>query len=138
MERAVPRSSTDPSRRGLRSVAALRTAAGLLGAAGVMLAAAAAHAGGGGVTMIAATFAILHAGVVIALTGVSIGSVPHGGWTLAALLMVIGSVLFSGDLALIGLFGQRPLPMAAPTGGTILILAWLLVAVSPWFRATRS
>ena len=105
-----------------------------MGAAGVMLAAAAAHAGGGSLTMIAATFAILHAGNVVALTGVATRPAPSRGLTVAALLMVLGTVLFSGDLALIGLFGLRPLPVAAPTGGTILILAWVLVAVSPWFR----
>ena len=43
--------------------------------------------------------------------------------------MAVGVLLFSGAVAL-GSFELRPVPMAAPTGGTVLILAWLVLAVA--------
>jgi uncharacterized membrane protein YgdD (TMEM256/DUF423 family) len=38
--------------------------------------------------------------------------------------------LFAGDLSLRQYAGHGLFPMAAPTGGTLLILSWLAVAVS--------
>jgi uncharacterized membrane protein YgdD (TMEM256/DUF423 family) len=46
-----------------------------------------------------------------------------GGW-------LIGTLLFSGDVSLRAFAGHRLFPMAAPSGGTILILSWLALAVS--------
>ena len=113
----------------------MQAVAGLIGAAGVMLAAAAAHKGGGDLTAIAATFAVLHAGAIIALTGVVLaGSRAGSGFLVGAAAMAVGTVLFSGDLALIGLAGLRPWPQSAPVGGTILVLAWLVVAGSALVR----
>jgi uncharacterized membrane protein YgdD (TMEM256/DUF423 family) len=55
-------------------------------------------------------------------------------WRLPALIAlagwVLGGVLFSADVALRAFAGHRLFPMAAPTGGTILILAWLVLAVA--------
>ena len=51
--------------------------------------------------------------------------------TLAALIgFVAGAGLFAGDLALRAFAGHRLFPMAAPTGGTILIAAWLALAIA--------
>ena len=111
----------------------------MIGAAGVTLAAAAAHKGGGDLTTIAATFAVLHAGAIIALTAVVLaGSRAGSGFLVGAAAMAVGTVLFSGDLALIGLAGLRPWPQAAPVGGTILIVAWLVVAGSALIRVFRA
>jgi uncharacterized membrane protein YgdD (TMEM256/DUF423 family) len=41
--------------------------------------------------------------------------------------MAIGAALFSADVALLTLRGARLFPMAAPTGGSLLILGWIVV-----------
>jgi uncharacterized membrane protein YgdD (TMEM256/DUF423 family) len=48
-------------------------------------------------------------------------------WLAAALVMAFGATLFSLDVTLLTLRGAHLFPMAAPTGGISLILAWLLV-----------
>jgi uncharacterized membrane protein YgdD (TMEM256/DUF423 family) len=54
-----------------------------------------------------------------------------GGW-------VLGSALFAGDIALRTFVGYRLFPMAAPTGGVVLILAWLALVVTAIFALLRS
>ena len=54
-----------------------------------------------------------------------------GGW-------VLGSALFAGDIALRVFVGYRLFPMAAPTGGVVLILAWLALAVAAILALLRS
>jgi uncharacterized membrane protein YgdD (TMEM256/DUF423 family) len=44
--------------------------------------------------------------------------------------MGIGLLLFCGDLACRDFLGQPLFAMAAPTGGTILMGGWLLLAVA--------
>jgi uncharacterized membrane protein YgdD (TMEM256/DUF423 family) len=46
--------------------------------------------------------------------------------------------MFSGDIALRAFAGQRLFPFAAPTGGTILILAWLAVALAGVLAVVRA
>jgi uncharacterized membrane protein YgdD (TMEM256/DUF423 family) len=43
---------------------------------------------------------------------------------------VIGAGLFAGDLTLRHYAGHGLFPMAAPTGGTLLIASWLALAVA--------
>jgi uncharacterized membrane protein YgdD (TMEM256/DUF423 family) len=43
---------------------------------------------------------------------------------------VVGPTLFAGDVSARALIGHRLFPMAAPTGGTILIAAWLALAIA--------
>jgi uncharacterized membrane protein YgdD (TMEM256/DUF423 family) len=43
---------------------------------------------------------------------------------------VIASALFAGDLTLRQYAGHGLFPMAAPTGGTLLILSWVVLAVA--------
>jgi uncharacterized membrane protein YgdD (TMEM256/DUF423 family) len=43
--------------------------------------------------------------------------------------MILGTLLFSGDVALRAVTGERLFANAAPIGGTILILAWLMLAI---------
>jgi uncharacterized membrane protein YgdD (TMEM256/DUF423 family) len=43
---------------------------------------------------------------------------------------VLGAALFSSDVALRAFAGHRLFPMAAPTGGTIMIVAWLVFAAA--------
>ncbi len=60
-------------------------------------------------------------------------------WHAAAVLMLGAASLFSGDIALHTLSGTHVFPMAAPTGGSLMIASWLIVAglaVTAWL--TRS
>jgi uncharacterized membrane protein YgdD (TMEM256/DUF423 family) len=50
--------------------------------------------------------------------------------TLAACAFVLGAALFAGDVTLRTYAGTRLFPMAAPTGGTILIISWLILSVA--------
>jgi uncharacterized membrane protein YgdD (TMEM256/DUF423 family) len=55
----------------------------------------------------------------------------------AAFGFVIAAALFAGDLTLRQYVGHGLFTMAAPTGGTLLILSWLALAVSAaWPRPT--
>lgn len=49
----------------------------------------------------------------------------------AGLCFALGIVLFSGTLYGFGLTGEVPVRGAAPAGGTLLMLGWLLLALSP-------
>jgi uncharacterized membrane protein YgdD (TMEM256/DUF423 family) len=51
---------------------------------------------------------------------------------------VFGAALFSRDVALRAFAGHRLFPMAAPTGGTIMIVAWLVLAVAAITGPRRS
>lgn len=105
--------------------------AGLMGATGVVLAAAAAHARPGAGLESAAQMLLFHA---VAILGAA--SLIDSGrlWRFVALVAVagwiVGALLFSGDIALRAFTTERLFPMAAPTGGTILIFAWLAIAIA--------
>jgi uncharacterized membrane protein YgdD (TMEM256/DUF423 family) len=105
--------------------------AGLLGAAGVGVGAAGAHAGGGDLTRIASTFLLIHAAALVAGCGVAL-AMPRGSRLLpvALALIALGAPLFGGELALAGLRDWRPVPLAAPAGGLCLIAGWLLLAAT--------
>jgi len=45
-------------------------------------------------------------------------------------LLTLGVCLFCGDLLLRAFAEQRLFPMAAPIGGTLVIAAWLALAIS--------
>lgn len=52
----------------------------------------------------------------------------------AGVLFAGGTLLFSGTLYIQAITGSAPLPMAAPIGGTSLILGWLALAVAALMR----
>jgi len=43
---------------------------------------------------------------------------------------VLAAALFAGDLTMRQYAGHSLFPMAAPTGGTLLIVSWLVLAVA--------
>ena len=101
--------------------------AGLFGAFGTAGAAFAAHGGADAqLAAIAAAIAFVHAPALLALglAGERLRAplVPGIG-------MCLGVALFSGDLAARIVTGGRLFANAAPTGGTILIVSWLALAV---------
>ncbi|CDX11162.1 conserved membrane hypothetical protein [Mesorhizobium sp. ORS 3324] len=104
-------------------------AGGLVGAAGVALSAAAAHRGGA-FTGTAASFLLMHAPVFLAI-GLAGG---NRGLRIASLVLLVGLLLFSGDLLARDFLGSRLFPMSAPIGGTLLIAGWLAIAVSALWR----
>ncbi|MBX3598326.1 MAG: DUF423 domain-containing protein [Rhizobiaceae bacterium] len=100
--------------------------AGLFGAAGVAASAVAAHGGDERAMGAVALVCLAHAPAMLAM---AMRRQPML-LLIATALMFIGVVLFCGDLTLRSLYGVKLFPMAAPTGGTTLIIAWLVVAVS--------
>jgi uncharacterized membrane protein YgdD (TMEM256/DUF423 family) len=104
-------------------------AGGLSGAAGVALSAAAAHLGGAFVGT-AATFLLMHAPVFLAV-GLAVGLAGTNRiMRCASLVLLVGLVLFCGDLLSRDFLGGRLFPMSAPIGGTLLIGGWLAIAIS--------
>ena len=106
--------------------------AGLMGAAGVALLAASAHAAPGATLESAGQILLFHAAAVIALVAVitQTGLTSRPLALLATFGLVIGALLFSGDIAARAFLGHRMFPMAAPTGGVVLIVSWLAVTVA--------
>lgn len=103
----------------------LSAIAGLCGAAGVGIAAAASHSGDTNLGIVS-NFLLFHAPVLLILSFLKANRIA----TLAAYGLILGLLLFCGDLAMRSLAGHSLFPMAAPIGGGTLILAWLLVAGS--------
>ena len=106
----------------------LAAMAGIFGAAGVALAAAGAHLAGGAILTTAAYFLLFHAGALIALCAAALAVPQATGVCLVASGIAAGTLLFSGDLAVRGFFGVSLLRLAAPTGGMVLIVSWLVAS----------
>lgn len=105
--------------------------AGLMGASGVMLAAAGAHAATRAGLDGAAYMLLFHAAAILGGAALAHLGLLWRPLILAALIgWVMGASLFAGDIALRTFAGHRLFPMAAPTGGVILIAAWLAVAAA--------
>jgi uncharacterized membrane protein YgdD (TMEM256/DUF423 family) len=82
---------------------------------------------------------MVHAVAVLAIAAWSVRSVSSGGWWRAAARgMLLGVALFSGDIALRGFEVGSLFPMAAPVGGSLTILGWVLVAVAAAVEWKRS
>lgn len=108
--------------------------AGLSGALGVGLSAAAAHVTGGNLTT-AAQFLLFHAPALLALVAlIAVGAVHPAVAQVAGYLLVFGLVLFCGDLSRRAFSGVALFPKAAPAGGMLLMIGWVLMAVSALLR----
>jgi uncharacterized membrane protein YgdD (TMEM256/DUF423 family) len=102
--------------------------AGVMGAAGVSLAALSSH-GGAALLVPASSMLLFHASAVLATVALVERRLVHPrGGLAAALGFVVASLLFAGDLTMRQYTGHRLFPFAAPTGGTLLILSWPLLA----------
>ena len=108
---------------------------GLMGAAGVALAAAASHGGDTVFLGLASTMCLAHAPVLL---GLYLGHLHFRTATLAALVLGLGTIIFAGDLVSRYYLGDRLFPFAAPTGGTLMILSWLAVAAGAFLTARRA
>ncbi|HXE02236.1 MAG TPA: DUF423 domain-containing protein [Hyphomicrobium sp.] len=113
--------------------------AGVAGAAGVALAAVAAHKVESPALATAAMMLTIHAAAAVGIIALAMRTEREKLWQAAAVLMLAAASLFSGDIALHTLSGTHVFPMAAPTGGSLLIASWLIVAglaIAAWL--TRS
>ncbi|WP_284759268.1 DUF423 domain-containing protein [Agrobacterium sp. fls2-241-TYG-188a] len=121
------------SRQWLRSTSLFL--AGLLGAAGVALAAAATHTGATQLLGNASAMCLAHAPVLLGL---------HIGWerirtaTPASILLGLGTALFAADLVSRHFTGVGLFPMAAPIGGFGMIAGWIVLALAAFFKPARA
>ena len=114
--------------RGLRILIIL---AAVMGADGVILAAASAHQLDAARLGSASSMLLFHACAVLAVVALAERGVIHVRIGVAAALgFVVAAALFATDLALRQYAGHSLFPFAAPTGGTLLIVSWLLLAVA--------
>ena len=105
--------------------------AGIMGADGVILAAASAHQADASRLGSASSMLLFHAAAVLGVVALAERGVVHLKIGIAAGFgFVIAASLFAGDLSLRQYAGHGLFPMAAPTGGTLLISSWLLLAVA--------
>jgi uncharacterized membrane protein YgdD (TMEM256/DUF423 family) len=105
--------------------------AAIMGADGVVLAAASAHQADASRLASASSMLLFHATAVLAAVALAERGVIHvRTGTAAAFGFVIASALFAGDLTLRQYAGHSLFPFAAPTGGTLLIVSWLVLAVA--------
>jgi uncharacterized membrane protein YgdD (TMEM256/DUF423 family) len=98
---------------------------GLFGALGVALSAAAAHRGGVNLGT-AASMLLAHAPALLAIGLLGANRVARIG----AGILLVGVVLFAGDLLAREFLGDRLFPYAAPAGGMLMIGGWAVVALS--------
>jgi len=118
----------------MTQTSALRLAvvlAGLMGAAGVALAATAAHQPDATRLGSASSMLLFHASAVIGaalLTGHGIARQAPG--LIATFGFVAGAALFAGDLVARQYAGYGLFTMAAPTGGTTMMLSWVMLALA--------
>jgi uncharacterized membrane protein YgdD (TMEM256/DUF423 family) len=117
----------------------IAVAAGLLGAAGVTLAAVAAHRVPTPAMASAAQMLMVHAVAVLAISAWAVRSGNAAGWwRTAARVMLLGVALFSGDIALRGFEVGQLFPRAAPVGGSLTIFSWVLVSIAAAVEWRRS
>jgi uncharacterized membrane protein YgdD (TMEM256/DUF423 family) len=103
-----------------------------------MLAAAGAHAAPGAGLESAAHMLLFHAVAVLAGAAlVQQGLLWRPPAFLALAAWIVGASLFAGDIALRGLANHRLFPMAAPSGGSIMIVGWLALAAAAIGAAWR-
>ena len=109
--------------------------AGLMGAAGITVAALGAHAYLGAGLDSAGYILLFHAAAVLgAVAAIDRGLLMRTIGLLATVGLVIGSLLFAGDVVLPIYAGFGLFPMAAPTGGVILIVSWIGLALAAAIR----
>ena len=105
--------------------------AAIMGADGVILAAASAHQADASRLGAASSMLLFHATAVLAVVALTERGVIHARIGIASAFgFVVAAVLFATDLTLRQYAGHSLFPFAAPTGGTLLIVSWLLLAVA--------
>lgn len=102
---------------------------GLAGAAGVISLALSAHSSASSLLQTAGQMLLSHAPLFICIALLSRSrDVPF--LAVSATSLTLGLTLFSGDLISRAFLSHKLFSMAAPTGGILIILAWLTVVLS--------
>jgi uncharacterized membrane protein YgdD (TMEM256/DUF423 family) len=105
--------------------------AAIMGACGVILAAGSAHLADAARLAAASSMLLFHATAVLATVAIAERGIVHARIAIAAAGgFVIAASLFAADLTLRQYAGHGLFPMAAPTGGTLLIVSWIVLAVA--------
>ena len=105
--------------------------AGIMGAGGVTLAAASAHAVPNAGLDSAGHMLSLHAAALLGGAAIlNAGLMWHPLGAIALFGLALGAALFAGDIALRAFAGHRLFPLAAPTGGTIMIASWFVLTIA--------
>jgi uncharacterized membrane protein YgdD (TMEM256/DUF423 family) len=108
----------------------------LAGLLGVALSAMAAHSSAGPNVDTAARYLLVHAPVLLVTVALArLGAISPGIGRLAGWAIVLGLVLFCGDLAMRAFRNRALFPMAAPAGGFVLMAGWALLALAALFGA---
>jgi uncharacterized membrane protein YgdD (TMEM256/DUF423 family) len=110
-----------------------------MGAGGVILAAASAHQADASRLGPASSMLLFHASAVLASVALSERGIITAQLGIAAAWgFVVAATLFATDLTLRQYAGHSLFPLAAPTGGTLLILSWLVLAVAAAWPRRKS
>lgn len=119
--------------RGLRVLVIL---AGIMGAAGVILAAVSAHQADTTRLAAASSMLLFHTAAVLGAAALVQCGVIHARIGIVAVWgFVIAAALFATDLTLRQYFSRGLFSFAAPTGGMLLIVSWLVLAIAAvWSR----
>jgi uncharacterized membrane protein YgdD (TMEM256/DUF423 family) len=105
--------------------------AAIMGADGVILAALSAHQADASRLAAASSMLLFHASAVLAAVALTErGVIDARGGIVAGFGFVAAASLFAIDLSLRQFAGHSLFPFAAPTGGTLLIVSWLVLAVA--------
>jgi uncharacterized membrane protein YgdD (TMEM256/DUF423 family) len=114
-----------------RSLRILVILAAIMGADGVILAAASAHLPDAARLASASSMLLFHATAVLAAVVLIERGLIHARIGIAAAFgFVIAAALFAGDLSMRQYAGHSLFPLAAPSGGTLFIVSWLALAVA--------
>ncbi len=110
----------------------------LMGLAGVAALASATHVGASTSLQIAGQMLLFHAPLIVAVTVARRTELLADMMArIAVSVLILGLVLFSGDLALRALRGAKLFAMAAPSGGTLIMLGWVGLALSALLARRR-
>jgi uncharacterized membrane protein YgdD (TMEM256/DUF423 family) len=113
--------------------------AGMAGFVGVALAAAAAHIHANTNVEISSKFLLFHAPVLLVVPALAAQGLMHRpSARLGGIAVALGLLLFAGDLALRGIWEIALVPLAAPTGGALLLVGWATLAAAGLLGSGRS
>ena len=105
--------------------------AAIMGADGVILAAASAHGAEASRLAAASSMLLFHATAVLGVVALADRGLVHARLgLLSAFGFVLAAGRFAGDLTLRQYAGHGLFPMAAPAGGSLLIASWLALGVA--------
>lgn len=114
--------------------------ASVQGAAGVSLAAAAAHVDSSPLLATASQFLMIHAAVGVGLAALLKTTPRTQAHWLAGIVLALqtGVTLFAGDLAARVFLSGKLFPLAAPIGGGLTIASWCALAIWSSFAILRA